>query len=84
MPRLVKEMLVLGAGGVALLYLINPTAGVFEFIPDVVPIIGNLDEVGATAILLGALRYYGFDPTRLFVREEPKPLPPPTTTQLPR
>lgn len=85
MPRLLKEMMVLGVGAIALLYLVNPTAGFLEFIPDNLPLVGNLDEVGATAILLGALRYYGFDPTRLFVREEPKQLPPPPVTdRLPR
>ncbi len=46
------------AGLLALLYLINPTAGVFEFIPDNLPFIGNLDEAAATAILLTAWRYF--------------------------
>lgn len=32
-----------------LIYLLNPTFGVFELIPDNLPIIGNLDE-GAAAI----------------------------------
>ncbi len=41
------------------IYLVNPTAGVFEFIPDNFPIIGNLDEATATAILLGSLSYFG-------------------------
>lgn len=50
-------------GGVALLYLINPTAGFLELIPDNLPIVGNLDEAAATAILLGVLRHFGFDLT---------------------
>ncbi len=37
------------------MYLINPTMGVIEFIPDNFPIIGNLDEATATAGLLYAL-----------------------------
>jgi len=37
------------------IYLINPTMGVIEFIPDNFPIIGNLDEATATAGLLYAL-----------------------------
>lgn len=81
MGRLFKEMLVFGAGAIAVLYLINPTAGFLEFIPDNLPLVGNLDEVGATAILLGALRYYGIDPTRLFAREEPKQISPPNANQ---
>jgi len=36
-------------------YLINPTAGILEFIPDNFPIVGNLDEAAATAGLLYAL-----------------------------
>ena len=70
MNRLFKEMVILGVAAVALLYLINPTAGFLEFIPDNLPIVGNLDEVAATTILLATMRYYGFDPTRLFMRGE--------------
>jgi hypothetical protein len=54
------------AGLLALLYLLNPTFGVFEFLPDNVPLIGNVDEALATAVLLGALRYHGVDLTRSF------------------
>lgn len=43
------------------IYLLNPDAGVFEFLPDVIPGIGNIDEGLASAILLGGLRYFGFD-----------------------
>lgn len=46
-------------GGLCLLYLINPTLGVFELIPDNLPIIGNLDEVAASAGLLWALKNLG-------------------------
>ena len=33
---------------VAVVYLLNPAAGILELIPDNIPIIGNLDEVAAT------------------------------------
>lgn len=49
-----------GAGLVALLsvlYILNPTAGLFEILPDNLPFIGNLDEATAGALLLAALRY---------------------------
>jgi len=36
---------------IGLLYLLNPTFGFFELIPDNIPFIGNLDE-GAAAILV--------------------------------
>lgn len=40
-------------------YLANPTLGVFEAVPDNIPIVGNLDEATATAILLSCLGYLG-------------------------
>ena len=39
----------------SVVYIINPTFGVFEFIPDNWPLIGNLDEAGATALLIWAI-----------------------------
>ncbi len=32
------------AAVVGLIYVLNPTMGIFEFIPDNLPLIGNLDE----------------------------------------
>jgi len=63
-----KTILVAIAGLLAFFYLINPTLGVFEFLPDNIPLVGNLDEATATMVLLGALRYFGMDLTRLFSR----------------
>ena len=40
-----------------------PGFGVFEFIPDTFPFIGNLDEATATLLLLSTLAYFGIDPT---------------------
>lgn len=37
-------------------YLVNPTLGVFEFLPDNLPVVGNLDEAGATAALIWSVR----------------------------
>lgn len=34
-----------------LIYLLNPTGGVLELIPDIIPIVGNLDE-GAAMLLI--------------------------------
>ncbi len=56
-----KALLALVLGLLALIYLINPTAGVLELIPDNIPFVGNLDEVTATTILLGTLSYFGID-----------------------
>ena len=69
-----KKLLVALAGFASLVYLINPTAGLIELIPDNMPIIGNLDEATAAAVLLAALRYYGIDLTGFLRKgiEEPE------------
>ena len=41
---------------ISIFYLLNPSAGIWEIIPDNIPIIGNLDEVAAVLIALDALR----------------------------
>ena len=41
---------------VGLTYILNPTGGVFELLPDVLPVVGNLDEAAATALLLAGLK----------------------------
>ena len=48
-------------GMLCLTYLINPTLGFWELIPDNLPIIGNFDEGVATVGLLAALRNMGID-----------------------
>ena len=63
-----KSFVVFLLGVFATLYLLNPGAGFFELIPDNIPLVGNLDEAAATALLLACLRYFGFDPTSLFKR----------------
>ena len=59
-----KKIIIALVGLLGLVYLINPTAGVLELIPDNLPIVGNLDEAAAAALVLAALRYYGIDLTR--------------------
>ena len=44
------------------LYLINPTFGIFEFLPDNLALVGNLDEAAATTGLLLALSKLGLNP----------------------
>jgi hypothetical protein len=51
--RVVYLMAVVGG-----IYLLNPTAGILEIIPDTIPIVGNLDEGGATlAVWYGLLEF---------------------------
>ena len=66
---MIKNILVALTGIISLLYLINPGMGVFELIPDNLPIIGNLDEAGAAVLLIAALKYFGIDLTRFFIRD---------------
>ncbi len=45
-------------GIVGLAYLLNPTAGIFELLPDNLPIIGNLDEGAAALLIWNAFQQY--------------------------
>ena len=70
--KFLKALVVFFLGLASTLYLINPGAGIFELIPDNLPFVGNLDEAGATALLLACLRYFGIDPISLFTRNKRK------------
>lgn len=65
-----KKTVVLCIGLFSALYILNPTAGVFEIIPDNLPLIGNLDEAAAVALLLMCLKYFGIDLPNIFRRGE--------------
>jgi len=54
------------------LYLLNPTAGFVELIPDNIPFFGNLDEATAMAVLVACMRYFGYDITRFFGKSQKK------------
>lgn len=40
-----------------IVYLINPTLGVFELIPDNLPVVGNIDEVFVAGLLLSLINF---------------------------
>jgi len=44
-------------GLLSIVYLLNPTAGVFELLPDNIPFIGNVDEGLAAYILYSCIEY---------------------------
>lgn len=54
--RMIGALLAIVAGG---LYILNPGMGVLELLPDNAPLVGNLDEAGATALLLWGLHQLG-------------------------
>ena len=61
LSKAIKGLLVILVGVISTAYLLNPGAGFIEMIPDNFPVIGNLDEAGATLILLSCLAYFGID-----------------------
>ncbi|WP_127716863.1 DUF1232 domain-containing protein [Halobacteriovorax sp. HLS] len=63
---MLKTVWTLLCGIIGLIYILNPTAGVIELIPDNIPLIGNLDEALAVVLVLGALRHFGIDITKIF------------------
>jgi len=65
-----KKFIVFCLGLFATLYLLNPGAGIFELLPDNLPVIGNLDEAAAVALLLYCLNYFGIDLSSLFGRKD--------------
>ena len=54
-----KKLVVFCLGVLCVIYILNPTAGIFELIPDNLPFVGNLDEAAAVALLLMCLKYFG-------------------------
>lgn len=70
--KIAKAILVTVIGIVSVLYLMNPTAGIIEIIPDNFPMIGNLDELGAATILISCLAYFGIDVRFLLKNKAPK------------
>ena len=65
-----KKIFIALAGFLSFIYLLNPTWGIFEILPDNLPLIGNIDEATATMVLIAALRYFGWDLTKLFGRRD--------------
>lgn len=68
-------MVIIGLGGLGAVYLMFPTLGVFELIPDAIPIISSLDEFSATVLVLNTLAYYGLDLNRLYGERSPQQQP---------
>lgn len=63
-----KDFLVLGIGVIAVAYLLNFTFGLVEFLPDNLPIVGNLDEAVMTGVLISVFRYFDIDIIKFFKR----------------
>ncbi|MEZ5325350.1 MAG: hypothetical protein R3F19_09825 [Verrucomicrobiales bacterium] len=61
--KIIQNLIAGGAGLVAFIYLMLPSA-----LPDFIPIVGAMDEMVATTILIASFSYFGLDVTRLFGR----------------
>jgi uncharacterized membrane protein YkvA (DUF1232 family) len=66
-----KKIAVFCLGLLSALYILNPGAGFFELIPDNIPLIGNLDEAAAVALLLMCLKFFGIDLPNIFRKDNP-------------
>ena len=55
----------------SLVYLLNFSMGLLE-LPDNLPLVGNIDEFLAAAVLLASLRYLGVDLLRFAAKRKPK------------
>lgn len=65
---MLKSIGIIILGLLSVLYILNPGAGIFELIPDNIPLIGNLDEATAVMVLLACLRYFNIDVGNIFKR----------------
>ncbi len=54
------------AGVLCAMYLMNPTGGTIELLPDNLSLVGNLDELAACTIFLSSLRHFGVHVVRFF------------------
>lgn len=58
--RIFSKLIAIFVSILCVIYLLNITAGI-DFIPDLIPIFGNIDETIITAILFASLKYLGID-----------------------
>ncbi len=68
--KIINSLIIGALGAFSTIFLLNPGAGLFFEIPDNFPIIGNLDEAAAAALLISCLAYFGFDVTKLFKKAQ--------------
>lgn len=65
-----KNSIVLLLGLLGVVYLLNPGSGIFELIPDNLPLIGNLDDAAALALLVMCLQHFGIQLPDIFRRRK--------------
>jgi uncharacterized membrane protein YkvA (DUF1232 family) len=60
-----RRLIAFGAIALGIVYLINPTAGFLELIPDTLPFVGNLDEAAATTLVIWGIQAWRQAPLAL-------------------
>jgi len=61
-----RKLTAIVLAGLSIFYLINPTAGVFELLPDNIPFVGNVDESLAAYVLYSCVEYLRGKPIGMF------------------
>ena len=61
-----KKIAVMVLALFSLIYMLNPTAGIFELLPDNIPFLGNVDEGLAAFVLYSCFEYFKGRPIGLF------------------
>jgi hypothetical protein len=67
-----RGFIVFCLGLISTMYLLNIGAGFIELIPDNIPLVGNLDETAAAALLIMCLSYFGIDLTNILKKKPDK------------
>lgn len=65
-----KDYFVLLLGIISALYLLNFSFGFIEFLPDSLPLVGNVDEAVAAYLLYSVLEYFDVNVHKLIKREK--------------
>jgi len=65
-----KNIVVLLLGILGAFYLLNPGSGLFELIPDNLPLVGNLDDAAALVLLVMCLQHFDIQLPDIFGRRK--------------
>jgi len=65
-----KNIVVLLLGVLGVFYLLNPGSGLFELIPDNLPLVGNLDDAAALVLLVMCLQHFDIQLPDIFGRRK--------------
>ena len=64
-----KDYLVAVVALIGIVYMLNFGFGFVEFLPDNIPIVGNMDEAAALFLVYSSAEYFGINIKSLFTRD---------------